>query len=142
MPDEPNPFERIFTHYADRLRDAPGAGRLARLARTARRIPEPLLAELTALIVQLDDVQLSGNDIAIHLIEVGYCDARYADAVAFVSALGKRLQRYVDNPLAASDARGDFHECVKWWRMALGRAAELCRWPAIVLMNISSVADK
>jgi hypothetical protein len=36
---------------------------------------------------RLDDVQLVGDDIAIHLIEVGYCDARYANATAFASAL-------------------------------------------------------
>ena len=40
--------------------------------------------------------------IGLHLVEVGFCDARYADAVHFVSALGKRLQRYVDNPRSAS----------------------------------------
>jgi hypothetical protein len=65
--------------------------------------------------------RLVGDDIALHLIEVGYCDARYADAVAFVSALRKRLQRYVDDPQVASDARSDFRERVAWWHMALGR---------------------
>jgi hypothetical protein len=91
--------------------------------------------------VQLDDVQFVGNDIAIHLIEIGFCDARYADAIAFVSALKKRLRRYIDNPLAASDARGDFHERAAWWRLALDRSAELCRWPAIVLMEAQRVSS-
>jgi hypothetical protein len=95
-----------------------GAARVARLARTAKRIPGPLLADLEALIAQLDDVQLVGNDIALHLIDVGYCDAKYVDAVAFAQALKTRLQRYVDSPLAASDARGNFRERVAWWRMA------------------------
>jgi hypothetical protein len=74
---------------------------------SGKRVPEPLLADLTALVVQLDDVQLVGDDIGLHLIEVGFCDARYADAVHFVSALGKRLQRYVDNPRSASAVRDD-----------------------------------
>jgi hypothetical protein len=47
--DEPNPFETIFNHYAERLRDAPGAAGLARLARTAKFIPDALLAHLATL---------------------------------------------------------------------------------------------
>jgi hypothetical protein len=140
--DEPNPFEKMFTHFAERLRDAPGAARLARLAKTARRIPEPLLADLTALVVQLDDVQLVGDDIGLHLIDVGYCDARCANAVDFVSALKARLERYVDNPRTANAARDDFRERVAWWRIALGRAAEVCRWPAIVLMETCSCSGE
>ena len=93
------------------------------------------MAEVTALIVQLD-VELVGADIALHLIDVGYCDARYAGAVGFASRLKKRLQSYIDDPDAASNARGDFHDRVTWWRMALGRTAELCRWPAIALTEI------
>jgi hypothetical protein len=138
MPDEPNQFEMIFAHYAEQLRDAPGAARLARLARTAKRIPGPVLDDLTALVLQLNDAQLVGDDIALHLIDVGFCDARYADAVEFVSALRMRLQRYVREPRVARDARGSFKERVAWWRMALGRAAELCRWPVVVLMEIYS----
>jgi hypothetical protein len=138
MTSDPNPFEQMFTQFAERLHDAPGASRLARLAKTAKRIPEPVLADLTALVVQLDDVQLAGDDIALHLIDVGFCDARYADAVEFVSALRTRLQRYVREPRVASDARGSFKERVAWWRMALGRAAELCRWPAVVLTETHS----
>jgi len=138
MTSDPNPFEQMFTQFAERLHDAPGASRLARLAKTAKRIPEPALADLTALVVQLDDVQLAGDDIALHLIDVGFCDARYADAVEFVSALRTRLQRYVREPRVASDARGSFKERVAWWRMALGRAAELCRWPAVVLTETHS----
>ena len=76
MTSDPNPFEQMFTQFAERLHDAPGASRLARLAKTAKRIPEPALADLTALVVQLDDVQLAGDDIALHLIDVGFCDAR------------------------------------------------------------------
>ena len=140
MSNESNPLEKIFTHFAEWLRDAPGAAWLARLARTAKRIPEPLLADLTALVVQLNDVQLVCNDIALHLIDVGYCGARYADAVAFASALRMRLQRYAGDPRLASNARGDFRDRVAWWRMALGRAAELCRWPVIVLMETCSGA--
>jgi len=131
--DDPNPFEQIFGHYAERLRDAPGARVLVRLAQTARRIPEPLLARLTASVVEIDDPQFIGNDIAVHLFEVSHCDARYANAMAFVSALEKRLRCYIDNPVAASAARGDLQERAAWWRMALNRASELSRWPAIVL---------
>ena len=136
--DEPNPFETVLTHFAERLRDAPGAARLARLAKTARRIPEPLLADLTALVVQLDDIELVGADIGLHLIDIAYCDAKCAGAVHFLVKLRERLQRYVDDPRVASDARGDFRERVAWWQMALGRAVELCRWPAVVLMETCS----
>lgn len=133
---EANPIEKIFTHFAERLRDAPGAARLARLVRTATHVPEPLLDDPDKLIVQLDDVQLVGDDIALSLIDVGFCGVKYADATAFASALEKRLRRYLDDPRAALDARGDFMERNAWWRFALARAAELCRWPAIVLTEI------
>ena len=36
--------------------------------------------------IQLDDTELVGGDIAIHLVEIGYCNARYHDAIDFVSA--------------------------------------------------------
>jgi len=68
------------------------------------------------LITQLDDVQLVGNDIAIHLIEVGFCDARYADAIDFASALRSRLRRYVHLPEVAEAARQDFRKRIGWWR--------------------------
>jgi hypothetical protein len=136
--DEPNPFQSIFVHFAEQLRDAPGAARLERLARTAKRIPEPVLDDLAALVLQLNDPQLAGDDIALHLIDVAFCDARYADAVEFVSALRARLARYVREPRVASDARGDFRDRVVWWRLALARAADLCKWPAVVLMEIHS----
>jgi hypothetical protein len=138
MVSEPNPLEQILARFAEQLADAPGAGRLARLARTAKHIPDPLLADLAELILQLNDVRLVGNDIFVHLIEVSHCDARYADATEFATALKARLQRYVGNPLAAKDARGDFKERVAWWRTALSRAGELCRWPAIVLMQTTN----
>ncbi|MGY8634288.1 hypothetical protein RAD15_17570 [Bradyrhizobium sp. 14AA] len=133
--EEPNALEKVFAHFAERLRDAPGAKRLARLARTAGRIPEPLLEDLTALMLQVDDVQLVGSDIALHLIEVGFCDVSYADAADFASELRTRLRDYVRDPRVASNARGDLKDCVAWWSMALGRAAELCRWSATVLME-------
>jgi hypothetical protein len=125
----------MFTHFAERLRDAPGAGRLARLARTAKRVPETLLTDLTALIAQLDDVPLVGADIALSLIDVAFCDVKYSDALAFAVALRTRLQEYVRDSRVADNARSDFRDRVAWWKMALGRAAELCRWPAIVLMT-------
>ena len=128
-----NPFEEICTRYADWLSGAPYAGRLARLAKSSKFIDAALLAHLAELIEKLDDVQLTGNDIAIHLIEVGYCDARYANATAFASALAARLKRYIDNPIAASDARGDHSE--RLWGMAVSRAAKLSKWPAMVLIK-------
>jgi hypothetical protein len=130
-----NPFEVIFELYAARLNDAPGASRLARLSRSAKRIPAPLLARLTELVVEIDDPQFVGDDIAVHLFDVSHCDAKCANATAFVSALGERLQRYLDNDLAAERARGVLRERAAWWKMALSRAGELCRWPAIVLMK-------
>jgi hypothetical protein len=123
------------------LRDAPGAARVARLAKTAKRIPARLLDDLAALVIQLDDTELVGGDIAIHLVEVGYCDARYAGAVHFASALKTRLQRYIRDPEVAADARNSFRERVGWWKMALGRAFELRKWPAIVLTGRLSMAD-
>jgi hypothetical protein len=78
--EEPTPLDRIFKLFAEQLRDAPGAFRLRRFARTARHIPAPLLADLEELILQVDDPQFVGDDIAIHLIEVSHCDARCADA--------------------------------------------------------------
>jgi hypothetical protein len=128
-------LDRIFTLFAEQLRDAPGALRLARLAKTAKRIPSPLLDDLEALTLQLDDVQLVGDDIAIHLLDVDFCDARCADATEFALALKTRLQRYASDPLAAKDARGSLKERIAWWRMALSRAGGLRRWPAIVLME-------
>jgi hypothetical protein len=66
-----------------------------------------VLDELAALIVRLDGVQLVGSDIAAHLFEVSHCDAKCADATAFALALGKRLQRYLEHPVAASEASGN-----------------------------------
>jgi hypothetical protein len=94
-----------------------------------------LLADIEELVLQVDDVQLVGDDVAIYLLDVGFCDARCADATGFATALKARLQRYLDNPLAAKDARGSLKERVAWWRMALSRAGGLCQWPAIVLME-------
>jgi hypothetical protein len=131
-------LELILACFAERLNDAPGASRLARLAKTAGRIPEPLLADLETLIIQLGDVPLVGDDIAAHLLEVSHCDARWADATEFATALKIRLQRYASDPLAARDARRSYAERVAWWRMALSRAGELCRWPAIVLMETTT----
>jgi hypothetical protein len=118
--DDPNPLENILRDHAARFRGAPYASRVARLAKTAKRIPAPLLDDLATLITQLDDVELVGNDVALHVVEVAYCDARYADAVEFVSALRSRLRRYVRSPQVAEAAREDFRKRIGWWRTALG----------------------
>jgi hypothetical protein len=118
MADDRNPLEDILRFHAQTFQDSPGAARLARLARTAKRIPGTLVADLEGLVAQLDDVRLVGNDMFIHLVEVGYCDARYAGAVHFASALKTRLQRYVRNPEVAVSARAEFGERIAWWRMA------------------------
>jgi hypothetical protein len=131
-----NRLHRIFTLFAEQLPAAPGAARLARLAKTAKRIPEPLLADLEELILQLDDVQLVGDDCALHLIEVSHCDARYADATEFARALKTRLQRYASDPVAAKDARCSHAERVGWWRMALSRTAPLILRAADQLADI------
>jgi hypothetical protein len=93
-----------------------------------------LLDDLAALVIQLDDTELVGGDIAIHLVEIGYCNARYRDAIDFASALRLRLRRYVRSPLVAEAAREELKERVGWWRMAIRRAFELRKWPAIVLI--------
>jgi hypothetical protein len=92
---------------------------------------------LATLITQLDDVQLVGNDMAIHLIEVGFCDARYADAVEFAFALRSRLRRYNRNPEVAVAVRAEFRERVAWWRI-VGRALELRQRQAVVMTEIVS----
>ena len=73
--------------------------------------PGPLLDDLAALVIQLDDTELVGGDIAIHLVEIGYCNVRCADAIDFASALRLRLQRYVHLPEVAEAARQDFRAC-------------------------------
>lgn len=118
MTDEPSPFHKILAHYAQRLGDAPGAARLARLAKSAECTPEPQLHNLAALIIQLDGVHLAGDDIARHLIDIAYADAM--------------------PPAAASTARAEFKERVAWWRTALSRAAELCRCTAAHPTRVSS----
>jgi hypothetical protein len=133
--DDLNSFVQIFERYAEALDDAPHASRLARLARTATRVPDALLDDLAELIVRLDDVVLVGNDISVALLDVGFCDVKFADATAFSLALKRRLHSYVEDPEVAASARGNLKERAAWWRMALGRAGELCRWPAIVLMK-------
>jgi hypothetical protein len=114
-----NPLEDIIAHFAAQVPgDAPGAGDLAELAAKGKHIPDQLLAELDALIEQLD-VPLVGNDIACALIDVSRSEARYADAVHFAWALKMRLQGYVDDPRWASEARGSYAERVACWRAAL-----------------------
>ena len=77
-----------------------------------------MLDDLAALVIQLDDTELVGGDIAIHLVEVAYCDVRYADAIDFASALRARLRRYVRSREVAEAAREEFRERVGWWRLA------------------------
>jgi hypothetical protein len=72
------------------------------------------------MVIQLDDTELVGGDIAIHLVEIGYCNARYHDAIDFASVLRSRLRRYVRSPDVAEAARAEFRERVGFWRMALG----------------------
>ena len=132
-----NPFEEILPATPIGLAARPTPGRLAGLARSSKFINDGLLAHLAELIERLDDVVLVGDDIAIHLIKVGYCDAKYANATAFASALAARLRRYIDHPISASDARCDFRERIAWC-MAVARASELRKWPAIVLTEVSS----
>jgi len=50
----PNLFEQYFLHFAGKLADAPGAGHLAQLAQTAKAIPVPVLAGLTAKMARLN----------------------------------------------------------------------------------------
>jgi hypothetical protein len=128
-----NILDRILKLFAEQLSDAPGALRLARLARTAKKIPEPLLADIEELVLQVDDPQFVGDDVAVHILDIGFCDARCANATEFATALKTRLQRYASDPRVASNARCILKERVSWWRMALSRAGGLCRWPTIVL---------
>jgi hypothetical protein len=133
--DESNPLERILRDHAVRFRGAPYASRVARIARTAACIPEPLINDLAELILQLDDTELVGNDLALHLVDVAYCGVRVGDAIDFATALRTRLRRYVRLPEVAEAAREDFRSRIGWWKAALGRAFETRKWPAIVLMD-------
>jgi len=98
--NDTNSFVAIFEYD-----DAPYASRLARLARTAKDVPDALLDDVAELIVRLDDVQLVVGDVAIALLDVGYCDKRYHDAFDFADALKRRLERYLQNPDEAARAR-------------------------------------
>jgi len=118
VPDDLNPLEDILRFHAQKFRGAPDAARVAQLARTAKRIPAPLMDDLVALVIQLDDVELVGNDMALHIVEVAHCDARYTDAVEFASALRARLRRYVRLPEVAKAAREGFRKRIGRWRMA------------------------
>lgn len=132
-----NPIETILIDFALKLDDAPCSGRLARLAWTARRLSKALIDDLAALIMQIDDTQFVGDDIAVHVIDVAFHDVRYSDARAFALALRTRLQAYVRDPCLASGARREFRECVASWKpalVALGRSADRRR-EAIVPME-------
>lgn len=131
-----NQFEEIFALYARRMHDAPGAARLARLSQTAARVPAALLNTVAELLLRLDDPELAGNDIATHLVEIGYCDQRCAGATEFLTALAKRLRSYIDNPAAADAARNDYRKFVAWWRTGLNRTADLRRQLAVVLTQV------
>jgi hypothetical protein len=137
-----NAFQQICDHYAEVLHDAPGARKLERLAKTAGRIPDPLLDEVASLILELNDTALVGNDISFHLLDAAFCEARYADATQFVSQLKRRLERYIDDPVEERAMRQHYKERIAWWRMALGRASELSRWPAIVLAETHSPCER
>jgi hypothetical protein len=118
MDNDSNPLQTILNDHAVRFQRAPYASRIARLAKTASRIPESLIDDLAELILQLADTELVGNDLALHLVEVAYCDVRIGDAVDFAVALRSRLRRYIRNPEAAVAVREDFRRRIGWWRMA------------------------
>jgi hypothetical protein len=122
-----NPFEVIFGMFAGRLNDAPGASRLARVAKSAKHIPDALLVRVIDLVAEIDDAEFVGNDIAVHLFDVGFCDAKYAGAIHFVSALERRLQHFLDNDNATDNARSVMRERAMWWKMAISKAGGLCR---------------
>jgi hypothetical protein len=133
MDDESNPLSTILNEHAERFKRAPYARAIARLARTARSIPDPLIDDLAELILQLDDVQLVGNDLALHLVDIAYCGVRVGDGTDFAAAFRSRLQRYLRSPEVKEAAREDFRPRIAWWKAAIGRAFEIRAWPAIVL---------
>jgi hypothetical protein len=119
--DGTNALEAILQFQALTLRDAPGAARVAKLAKTAKRIPASVLNDLEILILQINDTELVGADLALSVIGVAYCDERYADAIDFASAFRSRLQRFVRYPEFAAATRAELMERVASWRTALGR---------------------
>jgi hypothetical protein len=133
MDDDSNPLHDILEFQAEKLRTAPGAARVSRLARTAKRIPASVLSDLEVLILQISDTELIGADLALAIIDIAYCDARIGDATDFAAAFRSRLQRYVRYPEFALATREELMKRVAWWRCAVGRALEIRTWPAIAL---------
>jgi hypothetical protein len=131
--DSNNPLQAILEFQAEKLCNSPGAARVARLARTAKRVPAALLKDLEILILQLDDTELVGADLALAVIGVAYCDERVGDATDFAAAFRSRLQRYIRCDEVAAAAREEFRKRIPWWKAAIGRALEIRAWPAIVL---------
>jgi hypothetical protein len=133
--DVSNPLEEILRFHAEKFRDAPYAGRVARLVRTAKHIPAPLISDLEALIPQLD-VELVGNDLSIAIVEVAFCDEKVGDATDLAAAMRSRLRRYLKHPEVAASAREFLKERVGWWVMALGRAFQVKRWPPLQAVEL------
>jgi hypothetical protein len=131
--DGTNALEAILEFQAAHLRAAPGGARVSRLAKTAKRIPASVLNDLEILILQINDTELVGADLALAIIDIAYCDARIGDATDFAAAFRSRLQRYVRYPEFAVVTRAELMERVAWWKMAIGRAFRLCKWPAVIL---------
>jgi hypothetical protein len=127
-----NPLQTILEFQAEKLCNSPGAARLARLAKMAARIPDPLIDDLAALI-ELLDVPLVGDDLMLAVIDVAFCDARPGDATDFAAAYRSRLQRYVRCREVADAARAENSRRIAWWRCAIGKMLELRKWPAITL---------
>jgi hypothetical protein len=137
MDDEPNPLESILEFQASKLRGSPGGARVAKLAKTAKRVPTALINDLEVLILQLD-TELVGADLALAVIGVAYLDERVGDATDFAAAFRSRLQRYIRCREVADAAREEFKKRIAWWRAAIGRAFELRQWPAITLTEPDS----
>lgn len=86
----PNLFEQYFLHFAGKLADAPGAAHLAQLAATAKAIPVPVLASLTAKMARLNPRAVNWT-LATLAEEIGGGCAHYGDATGFARALDRDL---------------------------------------------------
>ncbi|BBO06568.1 hypothetical protein SG09_59180 [Bradyrhizobium ottawaense] len=87
---KPNLLEQHFLHFAGKLADAPGAAHLAELAQTAKAIPAPVLASLTAKMARLNPRAVNWT-LATLAEEIADGCVHYGDATAFARALDRDL---------------------------------------------------
>lgn len=82
---------RAPLHFTAKLADAPGAAHLTELAATAKTIPVPVLASLTAKMARLNPRAVNWT-LATLAEEIADGCAHYGDATGFARALDRDLE--------------------------------------------------